>query len=31
MESNNMTQYKDLTPAPRLDIKTLNIKTLDIK
>ena len=24
MESNNMTQYKDLTPAPRLDNKTLN-------
>lgn len=24
MESNNMTQYKDLTPAPRLDKKTLN-------
>lgn len=24
MESNNMTQYRDLTPAPRLDNKTLN-------
>lgn len=24
MESNHMTQYKDLTPAPRLDNKTLN-------
>lgn len=24
MESNNMTQYKDLTPAPRLDNKTMN-------